>query len=45
MGEKPKTGDEEQEDRINIFSLASGHLYERLLRCEPQFDCLIFRDM
>lgn len=32
VGEKQKTDDEEQEDRINIFSLASGHLYERLLR-------------
>ncbi|CAN7998165.1 unnamed protein product, partial [Ixodes pacificus] len=32
VGERPKTDDEEQEDRINIFSLASGHLYERLLR-------------
>ncbi|CAN7997504.1 unnamed protein product, partial [Ixodes hexagonus] len=32
VGEKPKTDDEEQDDRINIFSLASGHLYERLLR-------------
>ncbi|XP_076324138.1 UDP-glucose-glycoprotein glucosyltransferase isoform X3 [Tachypleus tridentatus] len=30
-GEK-KDKDEEEEDKLNIFSLASGHLYERLLR-------------
>ncbi|KAH9371234.1 hypothetical protein HPB48_013521 [Haemaphysalis longicornis] len=32
VGESSKKEDEEQDDVINIFSLASGHLYERLLR-------------
>ncbi|KAL1423917.1 hypothetical protein MTO96_020712 [Rhipicephalus appendiculatus] len=32
VGEPAKKDEEEQDDVINIFSLASGHLYERLLR-------------
>lgn len=32
VGEPTKKDEEEQDDVINIFSLASGHLYERLLR-------------
>ncbi|XP_075538389.1 UDP-glucose-glycoprotein glucosyltransferase isoform X3 [Dermacentor variabilis] len=32
VGEPAKKDEEEHDDVINIFSLASGHLYERLLR-------------
>ncbi|KAE8746395.1 hypothetical protein FOCC_FOCC006890 [Frankliniella occidentalis] len=32
FGSNPKQGEEEPEEKLNIFSVASGHLYERFLR-------------
>lgn len=32
FGSNQKHGDEEPEEKLNIFSVASGHLYERFLR-------------
>lgn len=31
-GSKKDDGDKQKEDVLNIFSVASGHLYERFLR-------------